>query len=168
MRIKILRDHYCARCPIVKRSPRSTGVKLLLSVTDVRSKRVLDFGCGNWRNSKYLESLGAYVVKMDAIPDTKPDVVAYPTHLPFRDKAFDVVLYTHILMFLNSKKEWLTVLDEPRRISRGYLVVETYRVSHKEALKYTVEELNQMLAKYNIIKRHLRPDLQVFVAKLMG
>jgi Methyltransferase domain. len=152
----------------VKRSPRSTGVKLLLGVTDVRSKRVLDFGCGNWRNSKYLESLGAYAVRMDAIPDTKPDVVAYPTHLPFRDKAFDVVLYTHVLMFLNSKKEWLAVLDEPRRISRGYLVVETYRVSHKEALKYTVEELNQMLAKYNITKRHLRPDLQVFAAKLMG
>ncbi|MFP3190860.1 MAG: methyltransferase type 11, partial [Thermoproteota archaeon] len=61
-----------------------------------------------------------------------------------------------------------TLLPEPRRISRGYLVVETYRVSHKEALRYTVEELNQMLAKYNIVKKYLRPDLQVLVAKLMA
>jgi SAM-dependent methyltransferase len=163
MRIKILRDHYCARCPIVKRSPRSTGVKLLLGVTDVRSWHVLDFGCSNWRNSKYLESLGAYAVRMDAIPDTKPDVVAYPTHLPFRDKAFDVVLYTHVLMFLESKSHWPSALKEAARVIRKYLVLETYAVNHRGAISYTVDELLGLLDGWEVVRRNVRKDMQNLV-----
>ncbi len=163
MRIRILRDHYCARCPIVKRSPRSTGVKLLLGVTDVRSWRVLDFGCGNWRNSKYLESLGAYAVRMDAIPDTKPDVVAYPTHLPFRDKAFDVVLYTHVFMFLESKSHWPSALKEAVRVIRKYLVLETYAVNHRGAISYTVDELLDLLNGWKVVRRNVRKDMQNLV-----
>jgi tellurite methyltransferase len=165
MRIRILRDYYCARCPIVKRSPRSTGVRLLLGVTDVSGRRVLDFGCSNWRNSKYLESLGAYAVRMDAIPDTRPDVVAYPTHLPFRDKAFDVVLYTHVLMFLESKNHWPGALKEAARIIREHLVLETYAVNHGGAISYTVNELLDLLDGWEVVRRNVRKDMQNLVLR---
>lgn len=166
MRIRVLRQHYCARCNIVKRSPRSTGVKLLLSVTDVKTKRVLDFGCGNWRNSQFLEGQGSYVVKIDAIPDTKPDLVAYPTHLPFRQGAFHIALYTHTLMFLEDKTHWPKALEEAARVTREYLVLETYHVKHSQALKYTVDDLLKLLAKWELVRRNTRRDMQNFVIKI--
>jgi len=99
MRTRILREYYCTRCSIVKRRPRSTGVKLLLGVTKIEGKRALDFRCSNWRNSKYLEAQGAYVVRMDTTPDTKPNIVEYPTYIPFRDKVFNIAPYTHTHVF---------------------------------------------------------------------
>lgn len=165
MRIKILRDYYCSRCPIVKRSPRSTGVKMLLQVTKRPPERVLDFGCTNWRNAKYLESLGAWVVRVDALPDTRPDVVAYTTHMPFRDKSFNAVLLTHILMFLESKDDWEPTLRELIRISREYIVIETYRVKHKDAILYTIEDLMNLLKSLTIVRRNVRNDMQNFVIR---
>jgi len=166
MRIRILREYYCAKCPIVKRSPRSTGVKMLLSVTCVKNKRILDFGCGNWRNSSYLETLGAYTVKMDAIPDTKPDIAAYPTLLPFRDKVFDITLYTHVLMFLEDKMHWSLALKEATRVTREYLVLEIYNVKHEKAISYTVEELLSLPRSLTIRRRNMRKDMQNLVLEL--
>lgn len=166
MRIRVLKDYYCAKCPIVKRSPRSTGVKMLLQATKKAPERVLDFGCSNWRNSKYLESLGAWAVKMDAIPDTKPDIVAYPTHMPFRDRAFDAVLLTHVLMFLEKKDDWAPTLNEVIRISRQFVVLETYRVKHNGSLQYTVPELLSYLSSLHVIKRNVRADMQNFIIHL--
>lgn len=166
MRIRILREHYCADCRIVRRSPRSTGVKLLLSVADAAGMSVLDFGCSNWRNSAYLESLGARAVRMDAIPDTRPDVVAYPTHLPFRDGAFDVVLYTHVLMFLERKEDWPTAVAEAARVAKRYLVLETYMVKHPGALRYRVEELFELVRGLSVVRRNVRWDMQNLVISL--
>ncbi len=163
MRIRVLRQHYCAKCPIVKRSPRSTGVKMLLEATKNPPKRVLDFGCSNWRNSTYLEKIGAWAVRMDSIPDTKPDVVAYPTHMPFRDRSFDAVLLTHILMFLEDKIHWPVALEEAARVARSHIVVETYKVKHPLALDYGVDELITQLAKWKIVRRNVRRDMQNFV-----
>ncbi|MEM4438738.1 MAG: methyltransferase domain-containing protein [Pyrobaculum sp.] len=126
-------------------------------------KRVMDFGCSNWRNSKFLESLGAYVVRVDALPETRPDVVAYPTHLPFRDGALDAVLFTHIFMFLNDKSEWQAVAEELKRIAKEYLVIETYAVKHKDALKFQPREIESLFSQLVSRKRYVRRDLQVFI-----
>jgi len=130
-------------------------------VKDVSGLKVLDFGCSNWRNSSYLEELGAASVRVDALASTRPEVVAYPTLLPFRDKAFDIVLFTHIFMFLEDKGEWKTAADELMRVSRGFIVVETYAVKHPQALKYTPEEVVQL---FNApVRKNVRRDLQVFI-----
>jgi tellurite methyltransferase len=100
---------------------------------------------------------------MDSIPDTKPDVVAYPTHMPFRDRSFDAVLLTHILMFLEDKSHWPAALEEATRIARGYVVVETYRVKHKQSLTYTDSELIKLVSRWRIIRRNVRQDMQNFV-----
>lgn len=164
MRIRILREKYCNKCNIVKRSKRSTGVKLLLqSIPTAASLKVIDYGCSNWRNSKYLEQLGAATIRVDAIPQTKPDVVAYPTHLPFRDNAADVVLFTHIFMFLEDKTHWHTTATELKRVARKYVVVETYAVKHPQAIKYTPTEITNLFN--NTTKRHIRKDLQALVYK---
>ena len=168
MRIRVLREEYCARCPFVKRSPRSTGVRMFLEVYKERGGRVLDFGCSNWRNSRFLEGLGFYAVRMDAMADTRPDVVAYPTHMPFRDKAFDAVLLTHVLMFLEDKSHWGPALQEAARCSRGYVVVETYHVKNGKALRYTNEELVEALAAFSVVRRNVRPDMQNFVLSVGG
>jgi len=161
MRIEVLRKEYCAKCRI--KAPRSTGVGLLLRVANGSTWRVLDYGCSNWRNSKFLEGVGSTSVRVDAIPDTRPDVVAYPTHMPFRDSSFDVVLFTHIFMFLEEKSEWPRAASELARISRRYLVVETYRVKHVSALKFEPREIEELFAELVIKKRHVRRDLQVYV-----
>ncbi len=67
--------------------------------------------------------------------ETCPDVVAYPTHMPFRDNAVDVVLFTHILMFMNSKEEWSRTVAELRRISRKYILVEVFKCKGKQKMK---------------------------------
>jgi len=163
MRIRILREQYCAKCKI--KAPRSTGVRLLLETVEKPPQRVLDFGCSTWRNSKYLENLGAFVVRVDASPNTRPDIVAYPTHMPIRQKAFDTVLFTHIFMFLQSKQEWPQVASELVRISKGYVIVETYRVKHKEALTYEPKEIENLFRDNHIkiLRKYIRQDLQIFV-----
>lgn len=166
MRINILREKYCKKCPIVKRSKRSTGVKFLLEITNVENLRVLDYGCSNWRNTTYLESLGATSLKIDATPHTKPDIVAYPTHMPIRDKAVDITLFTHIFMFLEDKAHWPTAAQELQRITKRYIVVETYTVKNSAALKYQPEEIIKLF--YNIKKKYVRKDLQVFIISQMG
>lgn len=90
---------------------------------------MIDYGCSTWRNSKYLANkYGSFTVRVDAIMDTRPNVVAYPTRLPFRDGVADVVLFTHILMFMNSKDEWQETIGELKRVSKRYIVLETYHV----------------------------------------
>lgn len=162
VRIDVLRREYCANCHIAKRSPRSTGVRLFLErVKSPSGLRVMDFGCSNWRNSAYLESLGAYVVRVDAVVYTRPNVVAYPTHLPFRGRAFDVVLFTHIFMFLEDKAHWPAAAAELRRVSRRYIVVETYAVKNPVALRYRPEEVEALFGR--AARRIVRPDLQVYL-----
>ena len=148
IRIRVLREEYCNHCNISGRSPRSTGVKLLESVIDregFKPRLVIDYGCSTWRNTRYLVGkYGCESIRVDAIIDTKPDVVAYPTHLPFRDGVADVVLFTHILMFMNSKDEWAGAINELRRVSRRYIVLEAYHVKNPKALKYDRNELMRL------------------------
>lgn len=138
-------------------------MKLLLQAAREPLRRVIDFGCSTWRNSKFLENLGAYVVRVDAVPDSKPDIVAYPTHMPIRDGAFDAVLFTHIFMFLEDKKEWPVVAEELKRVTKKYLVVETYRVKNRNALSYSPKEVEELFTDLTSIKKHVRRDMQNYV-----
>ena len=172
IRIKVLRDEYCNHCNISRRSPRSTGVKLLESVLGrdgVKPSVIIDYGCSTWRNSRYLATkYGSFVIRVDALRETKPDVVVYPTHMPFRNSSTDVVLLTHILMFMNSREEWPRAIQELARVSRGYVVLETYHVKNPKALNYEWREIHELISTNNlsIIRRNLRRDMENVVLKV--
>jgi len=172
VRIRVLREEYCNHCNISKRSPRSTGVKLLEGVLDrdgVKPNVIIDYGCSTWRNSRYLAiKYGSFVIRVDALRETKPDVVAYPTHMPFRDSSADVVLLTHILMFTNNKGEWPRAIQELTRVSRGYVVLETYHVKNPKALNYEWQEIYELTITNNlsIIRRNLRKDMENVVLEV--
>jgi tellurite methyltransferase len=108
------------------------------------------------------------VIRVDALRETKPDVVAYPTRMPFRDSSADVVLLTHILMFMNSREEWPRAIQELARVSRDYVVLETYHVKNPKALNYEWQEIHELISTNNlsIIRRNLRRDMENVVLKV--
>ncbi|MGC9106989.1 MAG: hypothetical protein ACP5IE_02195, partial [Infirmifilum sp.] len=54
-------------------------------------------------------------------------------------------------------------LEEAARVARSHIVVETYKVKHPLALDYGVDELITQLAKWKIVRRNVRRDMQNFV-----
>lgn len=97
--------------------------------TDIR---VLDIGCGNGRNSRYLASRGMRVIGIDLSPaqidiarhranEELPDAdieffVGDATRLPFRDDRFDAVLYIATLHHLASRGQRAESLAEVHRV----------------------------------------------------
>lgn len=132
-----------------------------------RSKRlVIDYGCSNKRNSIYLKSkFGFNTVFVDILKESHPDIIAHPTLLPFKNNAADVILFTHILMFLKSFDEVEQALREAVRVA-GIAVIECYHVRNPYALKYTTDELERVIERYFIIKRRYikRNEHECYVA----
>jgi len=178
-RLFALRKYYCLHCS--NKSPRSTGVKLLEQILDNKLSfeiKLFDYGCSTWRNTKYICSKYRvkYAIRCDITSITKPDIVCYPTHLPFRNKVFNVVLLSHILMFLNNKNEWKVVLNELKRICKKYIVIETFHCKGKSRMKsfekplqYTKEELLNLIndLKLRIIKKKIDKLMECLVVVLL-
>jgi len=159
--IRHLREYYCLHCPI--KSPRSTGVKLLERVWSKEWRRVVDYGCNNWRNSRYLvEKFGVDSIRVDISPSSKPDVVAHPAYMPLRDGAADVFLLTHILMFV-PRYLWHKVVEELRRVAK-VAVVEVYHVKHSKAEKFSNEEVLALFPK--VLRRNVRRDMVNLVVEM--
>ena len=132
------------------------------------ARLVVDYGCSTWRNSRYLQGrLNCEAVRLDVSPTTRPDIVCYPTHIPLRAKCADIVLLTHVLMFLRGMDEVYEALSEGVRVSSSLLVVECYHVKAPSALKYTREELEGALKalKLEVMRRRVRVDMESYVLK---
>lgn len=159
--VEYLRKHYCSHCPI--KSPRSTGVKLLEHVWRKEWRRVVDYGCNNWRNSRYLaEKFSVDMIRIDILPLSDPDVVAHPAFLPFRDNAADIFLLTHILMFV-PKTLWRRVAEELRRVAK-VAVVEVYHVKHTYAERFNNEEILALFP--TVVRRNVRRDMVNLVVEM--
>lgn len=157
-RLLALREHYCYRCR--NTAVCSTGTRLLVQRCRryVREPvKLLDYGCTvrNFRNTQFIceHFRVKYAVRCDVTPASKPDVVCYPTMLPFRDNVFNVVLFSHILMFLESKDEWRQVAAELRRVVNGVVMAEVYHCVGKAGLRpdekplqFTSEEFKKWLS----------------------
>jgi len=83
-----------------------------LSVTDLRGKKILDYGCGTGRVARFLSLTGAYVVGYDPTPECITEGLVFesqkapPTSLTPKlltsdfsqvDKNFDIVLCINVL-----------------------------------------------------------------------
>ena len=158
-----LREKYCAKCKV--KALRSTGVNLLEKVIH-EAKLVVDYGCSTWRNSKYLEErLKCETVRLDINPTTRPDVVSYPTHLPLKAGCADIVLLTHVLMFLRGMDEVYEALSEGSRVSSSLLVIECYHVKASSALRYERKELEKVFKNLSlsIMRKRTRTDMENYV-----
>jgi SAM-dependent methyltransferase len=93
--------------------------------------KVLDVATGGGHVARRLREEGCTVVTVDPAPGMKADVVAPADHLPFEDRAFDVVtcrIAPHHFPDIHA------AVQEMTRVSNGLLVIEdnVYRGEHVE------------------------------------
>lgn len=95
--------------------------------------KVLDVGCGHYRNLKLFNELGfeeLYGIDINTTNNPlKVDVNFIQKDiqegLPYSDKSFQIVLCNYVLMFI--KLENINfVLNELLRVCKNYLIIETY------------------------------------------
>lgn len=119
---KYMNNRWCVRCGKDVPTPYlRKNLKLLPT-----SGRVLDIGCGNGRNSKYMIGLGYQVDAIDMFPpDFGKKIILGQEPLPH--EMYDIILANYILMFLNDTERenvmW-NILANSRKGST--LIIEMY------------------------------------------
>jgi tellurite methyltransferase len=101
--------------------------------------KVLDIGCGNGRNSKYMIELGYDVIAVDmAPPDFGVKLVLGEDPLPSGE--YDIILANYVLMFLTQIERKLVIEDIKSRSKEGtILMIEMYPA--KDGYKYIFEDI---------------------------
>lgn len=131
---KYLNERWCVRCGKKTPTPYLRKNTKLLPETG----KVLDIGCGNGRNTKYMKSLGYDVDSLDMAGDFGIKTVLGKDPLP--NKKYDILLANYILMFLNNK-ERSTVMKEinDRAKTGSVLIMEMYPA--KDAHEYNFDSM---------------------------
>ena len=91
---KYLNEKWCVRCG--RNSPTPYLVKNM-KLFPIEGE-VLDIGCGNGRNSKFMIENGYEVTSTDMVGDFGIEMVLGQDDLP--EGKFDIILANYILMFL--------------------------------------------------------------------
>lgn len=147
---KYLNDRWCVRCGRTSPCPYLKDNMKLFN----KNKLVVDCGCGNGRNAKYLKSIGfKKVVALDMVGDFGIKCVLGKDKIPAKNKSAGLILCTYIFMFLN-KKERKKLFNEVNRVAdkNCYLMVELYPA--KDSFFKTLEaSLNFQKKLYNDLER---------------
>jgi SAM-dependent methyltransferase len=141
--------------------------KLLPFLQKKKIKTILDFGCGNGRNSFFLKKKGFDVFTIDSkqvISDVETDFNKFnissksyninSTKIPYKNNSFDAIIAWRVLH--RGLKEYRNkLIKELNRIlkNKGYLIVavsieediklDSVRRNHKEVEKNTFEYLSK-------------------------
>lgn len=144
---KYLNDRWCVRCgkccpnPYLIKNLKQSGIESCDRCTSV----VLDIGCGNGRNSKYMKSLGfKKIISLDMAGDFGTACVLGVDKMPVADNSVKIILCNYLLMFL-SDEERGNVLDEIQRISSVGCVILVELYPAKDSYAKTKEEMMVML-----------------------
>lgn len=129
---KYLNDRWCVRCSRRDIPTPYLRDNIKLFTEDGRPKyktHVIDIGCGNCRNTRFMRNQGFHEVKpVDMAPPNKCiTCVLGKDPLPFRKGYADVILCNYVLMFLDGQ-ECKQIFNEILRVAAPgcYLMVELY------------------------------------------
>lgn len=117
--------------------------------------KVLDIGCGNGRNSRFMQEQGYEIVPVDMCDDFGVKLVLGKDDLP--KGPFDIILANYVLMFLDDK-ERRKVFKDIQKVSKPgtVLVIEMYEA--QDAHPYDFDEMVDTLLKSGWIKRRRSKD----------
>lgn len=123
---QLLNDRHCIRCG--RRGPTpylESNFKLIVASGLLQT--IVDLGCGNGRNTKFLKEQGFTVHAFDMVADFGKKIVLGKDTIPLQDNSIDVILANYIFMFLNPK-ERKQLVREIKRIAKNkcLLMVELY------------------------------------------
>lgn len=127
---KYMNERWCVRCHKPDATPflRDVYEKRIKDCEDCR-KTCVDIGCGNGRNTRWMQARGYEVIPIDHSSgcDNYRDVILGESPMPVFSKTVGVVLANFVMMFLKSKQQ-MQVLKEINRIAAdgAWLVLEYY------------------------------------------
>lgn len=115
---------------------------------------VIDLGCGNGRNSRYLRSLGFNVFSFDRKPDFGQELDLARQKIPKVPNP-NLIICNYVLCFMKPE-ERTHLANEINRISEAgcFLIVELYNA--KTSHPYTTEDIREMFPEWET--RHLIKD----------
>ena len=137
-----LNNHWCCRCG------KNTPTPYLQKNTKLFPKtgKILDIGCGNGRNSKYMAQLGYKVDSIDMVSDFGKKIVLAKDPLP--NKKYDIFLANYVFMFLTKRERYKVMGEMNDRAKNGsILMIEMYPA--KKAYKYDMNDLINYFLKRN-------------------
>jgi len=137
---KYLNNRWCVRCN------RNTATPYLRQyVKQFPTKgRVLDIGCGNGRNTRFMEGLGYKVDPIDMAGDFGMKRILGQQPLPKRK--YDILLANYVLMFLNEEERSKVLEDLHDRAKRNaMLMVEMYPAL--DAYEYNLDNIMNFFLK---------------------
>jgi SAM-dependent methyltransferase len=133
---KYLNDKYCVRCgrktptPYLKQNYKHFG----------KGKGfVVDLGCGNGRNSRFMKKRGHRVVSLDMVDDYGKEATLGKQPLPVTRRA-DIILCNYLMMFL-SKKERRQLIKDIKRISAPDCTIMVELYPAKDSFAKTKEDM---------------------------
>jgi len=146
---KYLNDKYCVRCGRTEACPYLRKNVHLLD-NENKNLQVVDIGCGNGRNSKFIKKRGHNVISLDMVDDYGYKIILGKDKLPAKNNSIDIILCNYLMMFLN-KKERSQLIREMKRIAKNncMLMLELYPA--KDCYAKTENEMLAM--QYEIFKK---------------
>jgi SAM-dependent methyltransferase len=151
-----LNDKHCIRCGRTDPTPylRRHWKKLLPyngAGEPIKSAAIVDIGCGNGRNSKFLKTEGyKNGVAFDMVNDYGFKITLGRDNFPLFAGGVDVVLANYVFMFL-SVKERAHLIKEIKRIAKTgcRIIVELYPAKDS----FAVNDAECELLKLELIKQ---------------
>jgi len=129
-----MNNRWCVRCG--KKSPTpylKKNIKLF-----PKKGKVLDIGCGNGRNSRYMLDQGYRVDSIDMAGDFGIKCVLGEDPLP--NKKYDILLANYILMFLDEGMRFKVMAEMISRAKKNsILMIEMYPA--KDAYEYNFDSM---------------------------